>query len=165
MLCLGNICCCKNHLTQRKEGAMFVASKHKVVVVKMQLKSTSWMVFVCKKWNTVCIRWFFKMQSNKSYGEVSFQDIKESNIFNWNKNMSSREFFYRYLLSLLVEKYRSSLFCKGVKTKEAAVPFSPYEKQPKQFWVRHRGTFYRHLFWPLQHRGYDYAISAICTSG
>lgn len=52
-LCLGNMCCYKDHLTRRKKEAMFVASKHKVVAVKIKLKSTGRMVFVWRKWDTV----------------------------------------------------------------------------------------------------------------
>lgn len=58
-----------------------------------------------------------------------------------------------------------NLFCKGVKPKKACChSIFSCEKQPRKFWVSHRGTFYRCLFWPLQSREYNYAIFAICTS-
>lgn len=56
---------------------MFVASKHKVVAVKIKLKSTGRMVFVWRKWdNSVHTQPYLQMQSYKLYRQVSFPDAK-----------------------------------------------------------------------------------------
>lgn len=87
---------------------MLLVSKHKVVAVKIKCRmSFVWMYLqdvICmeRMKYSVHMEWFLKMQSKVLYGQVSF--YKKPNIFSWNKNMSSKGFFHRYLLPLLAEQ-------------------------------------------------------------
>lgn len=95
--------CYKKNLIQRKKTNNAFSIKTQSSSSKNEMKKyLQDVIFLEGMKYSVHTQWYLKMQNKVLYRQVSF--YKKPNIFSWNKNMSSKEYFHRYLLPLQAEQ-------------------------------------------------------------